>query len=80
MPFRKLFPPFTLTEGHLVKSVFMCQECDTRHNCICAILVQKHFVQELSKVDFQDQFVAINFGNISLTVLKKINHRFYGEE
>ena len=31
------------------------------------------FAQELSRIDFQDQFMAINFSHISLTILKKVN-------
>ena len=44
-------------------------------------LKQKHFAQELPKMDFQNQFIAINFGNISPTVLKKINDfKFLGKK
>ena len=58
----------------------MCQECDTQHNCICSTFVQKHFAQEFPKMDFQDQFVAINFGNISLTILKRSTIDFMGKK
>ena len=35
----------------------------------------------MPKMDFQDQFIAINFGNISTTVLKRINDfKFLGKK
>ena len=45
----------------------------TKDKCICSTFVHRHFAQELPKTDFQDQLIALNFGNILLNVLKKIN-------
>ena len=39
-------------------------------------LQQKDFAHELPKVDFQDQFVAINVDKVSPIVFRKENQRF----
>ena len=39
-------------------------------------LQQKDFAHELPKVDFQDQFVAINVDKVSSTVFRKENEWF----
>ena len=59
----------------------MCQECDTAQLRIICSKKKKTLCQESPKMDFQDQFIAIIFGNISPTVLKKINDfKFLGKK
>ena len=55
--------------------VITCQKCDTLHDCACSIFAAKKpaFPHELPKMDFQDQFVAINVKNISPVVFRKEN-------
>ena len=51
--------------------VIMCQECDTLN---LMTVHARHLQQkDCSQMDFQDHFVAIIVGNISLTIFRKIN-------
>ena len=53
-----------------------------RGNCICSTFVAKTICSRIAyQTDFQDQFIAINFGNISHTVLKTFNNfNFVGKK